>query len=220
MTGGLRLLARLLLDVLDLFLSRHSGARSGGQRAASNPNSAANSGQHNEDPVVTAWRRAVAAKRAHGPHLRVTLRVIHCTGTEHGQRQWRGQRGQHRRAVAGLAGGFDLAAPLTTLRLHRVGDGWGTRGTRRTRMLIDQRRPARRRHRFAATITELAGLWHLPAEPTQYGMNDAVGRVRRPFRDLPRWRRPDARRRPDRRTDRRRPDNGGANGWGADHDAA
>jgi hypothetical protein len=228
LAGGLRLLGWLLLGAVEVFLSKHSGGQSG-HRAASAPNSA----QQNEDPVTTAWRRAVTAKRAHGPHLRVTLRVIHHTGypdtrtgygPRHGQRrgQRRGQRGQHRRAVAGLAGGFDLAAPLTTLRLHRVGGGVG--GGRRTRMLVDQRRPARRRHRFAATITELAGLWHLPAEPTRYGMDDAVGRVRRPYRDLPR-RRPDTRRLHDsrtdrRRTDRRRRDNGGANGWGADRDAA
>lgn len=208
----LRLVGRLVLGALDWVVS----SRSGGQRSASAGGSA---GADADDPVMAARRRAVTAKRAHGPHLRVTLRVIHHTAGR-GAR-----RGYRRAAVAGLAGGFDLAAPLTTLRLHRVGGGVG--GARRTRALVDQRRPARRRHRFAVTITELAGLWHLPAEPTQYGMTDSVGRVRRPSRGLPRvhrhrdTRRPDGRQngRVDGRGQRRWPDAGHGD-EGARDDAA
>jgi hypothetical protein len=145
--------------------------------------------------VVQARRRAITVKQAHGPHLRVTLRVAY-SGP--------GSRRTHRRVVSGLAGTFDLAAPLATLRIHPLGS------TRRTAARVDARRAARRRYRFAATITELAGLWHLPAEPTQYGMTDSVGRVRRPARRLPRLRRDNRERGRDdqRRGDRRRPDSG------------
>ncbi|SDC20424.1 hypothetical protein SAMN05216174_101495 [Actinokineospora iranica] len=198
--GGFRLLGRGVLGVLDLFTSsRPSGAPTvRTDRPAPDP-----------DPVIEAGRRAITAKKAHGPHLRVSVRVVHHTAARGSRRTRQGQR----RVVAGLAGGFDLAAPLATFRLHRVGGGVG--GARRVLALVDQRRPARRRYRFAVTITELAGLWHLPAEPTQYGMADAVGRVRRPSRGLPRV----TRRRPGGRADQRRPDDG-RGGQGARRDAA
>ncbi|WP_329049985.1 hypothetical protein OG738_44040 [Amycolatopsis sp. NBC_01488] len=153
---------KALLAVVDLFLPGPSGA--------SGPQVRPHGDRPEEDPATEARRKAVAVKQGHGPHLRVTLRVAY-SGP--------GGRKAHRRAVGVLAGGFDLVAPLASLRTH---------ATRHAGARLDGRRPARARHNFAATVAELAALWHLPDEPTQYGMTDTVTRIRPPGRDLPsRW---------------------------------
>ena len=80
-----------------------------------------------------------------------------------------------------------------------------TRTTWHAGARLDGRRPARARRSFAATVAELAALWHLPGEPTQYGMTDTVAHTRPPGRELPnRW-------------PRRNPDPGSA-GWRDDEE--
>ena len=150
------------LVVVDLFLPGPSGSR------ASGPTVRPHGDRTEEDPATEARRKAIALKQGHGPHLRVTLRVAY-TGP--------GGRSLRRRAVGVLAGAFDLAAPLAS---------WRTHTTRHAPDRLDGRRPARARHSFAATVGELAALWHLPDEPTQYGMADRVAHERPPGRDLPR----------------------------------
>lgn len=152
---------RALLAVVDLFLPGPSGANA--------PKVRPHAGERaEEDPAGEARRKSIAVKQGHGPHLRVTLRVAYAGP---------GPRRAHRRALDVLVGAFDLAAPLASLRTHT---------TRRAAARLDGRRPARARHGFAATVGELAALWHLPEEPTQYGMADTTARVRPPSRALPR----------------------------------
>lgn len=156
---------RAVLVVADMFLPGPSGAASGPKARPQGAERA------EEDPATAARRKAVAVKQGHGPHLRVTLRVAY-SGPGTGR--------AHRRAVASLAGAFDLAAPLASLRTHTT---WHAPAR------LDGRRPAPARYTFAATVGELAALWHLPDEPTQYGMADTVARVRPAGRALPRVRR-------------------------------
>ena len=156
---------RAFLALVDLFLPGPSTTPS---TPAVRPYGA---DQAEQDPAAEARRKAIAVKQGHGPHLRVTLRVAYAGP---------GSRRTHRRALAGLAGAFDLAAPLASLRTHT---------TRHAPARLDGRRPARARYTFAATVGELATLWHLPTEPTQYGMADTVTRVRPADRNLPRVRR-------------------------------
>jgi hypothetical protein len=162
----LALPVRAGLAVVDLFLP-------GPSRAAAGPTVRPHGADRPEgdNPAAEARRKAVAVKQGHGPHLRVTLRVAYAGP---------GTRRAHRRAVASLAGAFDLAAPLASLR---------TRTTRHASARLNGRRPARARYSFAATVGELAALWHLPDEPTQYGMADTVTRVRPAGRALPHTRR-------------------------------
>lgn len=150
---------KALFAIVDLFLPGPSGANT--------PTVRPHGTDRAEDPATEARRKAIAVKQGHGPHLRVTLRVAY-TGPV--------GRWARRRAVDVLAGGFDLVAPLASLR---------TRATRRAGTRLDGRRPARARRSFAATVAELAALWHLPGEPTQYGMTDTVAHTRPPGRDLP-----------------------------------
>jgi hypothetical protein len=160
LTGGLRLVGRAVLAVVDVFLP---GPTRGNAPTVHTAHT------HAEDnPAADARRRAIATKQGLGPHLRATLRVAY-SGP--------GTRRAHRHTLDTLAGAFDLAAPLASLRTHR---------TRRAAGRLDGRRHARTRHSFAATVGELAALWHLPEEPTQYGMADTVTRVRSAGRSLPR----------------------------------
>ncbi|MFI5587221.1 hypothetical protein ACIA5G_19385 [Amycolatopsis sp. NPDC051758] len=168
---------KAVLAVVDLFLPGPSGASGPQVRPHGDRPDV-------EDPATEARRKAVAVKQGHGPHLRVTLRVAY-TGPGGGHKV-------HRRAVGVLAGGFDLVAPLASLRTHT---------TRHAPARLDGRRPARARYSFAATVGELAALWHLPDEPTQYGMADTVTRVRPAGWALPHVRRTRPRRTPHLPTD-------------------
>ncbi|TVT55329.1 hypothetical protein FNH05_09735, partial [Amycolatopsis rhizosphaerae] len=120
-----------------------------------------------EDPVVAAHRKAIAAKQAHGPHLRATLRLAVCSPVS---------RKLRRRTVNAIVNGYDLAAPEASLRIRPAYRPVGR---------LTQRLPGARRDRFLITLDEAAALWHLPDEPAQYGITDATARVRRPRRDLP-----------------------------------
>lgn len=151
---------RVLLGLVDLFWSPHDAHRrnlSSGARQV-------------EDPVVKARERAVDAKKAHGPHLRVTIRVSlarqHATTSTPGR--------PCRNTVAAIAGGFDRVAHGTDLALSR---------TRRARQCVSRRRPGRG---FVATVDEMAALWHLPAQAACYNIAQTPARSRGPGRDLPR----------------------------------
>ncbi len=122
-----------------------------------------------EDPAVAAYRKAIAAKQAHGPHLQATLRLAVSSPVS---------RRLRRRGVNELVNGYDLAAPAAIL---------ATRPAHRAERQLVQRLPGRRRDRFLVTLDEAAALWHLPEQPAQYGIADATARIRRPRRDLPRF---------------------------------
>lgn len=151
---------RVLLGVVDLFWSPRGavcGNRSSGGREA-------------EDPVVTARQRAVEAKKARGPHLRITIRVSLIS--QHAAASTRGR--PRRNTVAAIAGGFDRVAHATDLTLTRSHRAKGHASTRR---------PGRG---FIATVNELAMLWHLPAHAAYYNIAQTPARSRDPGRDLPR----------------------------------
>lgn len=122
------------------------------------------------DPLVLAEQRARDTKRAAGSHLRTTVRVLAATQSGGGwARQWRAS------TVAEVAAGFDAIARATFLRSRRV---------RRAATTATTRMAGRRE--FAATMPELAALWHPPVEPGLYGMPGSAARTRAPSRDLPR----------------------------------
>jgi hypothetical protein len=149
----------IILAIADVFLGKGSAASHQPAAATSTP----------EDPAVAAYRKAIAAKQAHGPHLQATLRLAVCSPMS---------RRPRRRAVNTLVNGYDLAAPAAIL---------ATRSVHRTERQLVQRLPGRRQDRFLVTLDEAAALWHLPDQPAQYGIADATARVRRPRRDLPRF---------------------------------
>lgn len=149
----------VLLAIADVLLDKGSATSHQAAAATSTP----------EDPAVVAYRHAIAAKQAHGPHLQVTLRLAVCSPVS---------RRLRRRAVNELVNGYDLAAPAAIL---------ATRSVHREERRLVQRRPGRRQDRFLVTLDEAAALWHLPDQPAQYGIADASARVRRPRRDLPRF---------------------------------
>lgn len=149
----------IILAIADVFLGKGSGASHQAAEATSTP----------EDPAVAAYRKAIAAKQAHGPHLQATLRLAVCSPVS---------RRLRRRAVNTLVNGYDLAAPAAIL---------ATRPAHRAERRLAQRLPGRRRDRFLVTLDEAAALWHVPDQPAQYGITDATARIRRPRRDLPRF---------------------------------
>jgi len=142
--------------------------------AVASPNRTAAERERRERPevdrVVTAGERAQDAKRAAGPHLHVTVRALAATQRGGGRTagRWRGE------AMQAAAAGFYPVAPSASLGSRRV---W------RARTRVAARIPGRG---FAATVPELAALWHLPAEPGLYGMTGNAARTRSPGRDLPR----------------------------------
>lgn len=157
--GLLRLPFVVFLAVADVLLTRGTTASRPRSTTASTP----------DDPAVAAHRKAIEAKQAHGPHLHATLRLAISSPAS---------RSMRRRAVNAIVNGYDLTAPEASLITRRVG-----RSARR----LSHRALGRGRDRFVITLDEAAGLWHLPAEPTQYGITDATARIRRPRRDLPRF---------------------------------
>jgi hypothetical protein len=175
----------ILLFIADLFLSHGSTTKQPVPASTPTP----------EDPFVAAERKAIAAKKAHGPHLHATLRLAissPSTRRETHDRYRPSQRAVRRAELNAIVNGYDVAAPQADLITCRV-----SRPARR----LSERRPGPGRHQFVITIDEAAALWHLPAEPAQYGIADATARIRRPRRDLPRYqpRRINPRRRPERR---------------------
>jgi hypothetical protein len=111
------------------------------------------------DPVVDARKKREQAKRAAGPHLTTTLRIIASTA-------WPNTRRDGRDVVDAVVAGFGSAVPG---ELHARRRRW------RPDLSAEQRRPG---HRFAATLPELTALWHLPVNSTAYGMTDAAAAER------------------------------------------
>jgi hypothetical protein len=155
----------VLFWVFDLLVSSHNAhsRNVGAPPRTVHPTSAS------EDPAIDAFRKVVMVKKAHGPHLSVTLRVSLSSA---------GSRVARRSGLAAIVNGYDVAAPEA--RLH-------TRRVRHPASVLRARRPGRGRDRFVVTLAEAAALWHLPAQPSLYGIPDASARTRRPLRDLPRF---------------------------------
>jgi hypothetical protein len=116
------------------------------------------------DPVMALGARAQVVKRAAGPHVQVSLRVVACGVTD--------------RAARGLAWqvatGYALALPQAQLRPSRL---------RRCARVVGQRRTSRF---FWATVEELAALWHVPANAAEFGLPEAPARTRPGGRAVPR----------------------------------
>ena len=155
------LLGRELLELLTAPTAAHTAGARDGRRSQLRTGTRAGG-----DAVAAAHRAARDTKRANGPHLRVTLRLGLATRS-------RGPAGAaaRRRRLRELVGGFDLVTtPLHTRTRHRHPG----------RLLADRPLGAW----FVATTTELAGLWHLPAEPVRYRLPAATARDRAPVPDL------------------------------------
>ncbi|WP_405164972.1 hypothetical protein OG203_07620 [Nocardia sp. NBC_01499] len=118
------------------------------------------------DPVEAVRSRAVVAKKAAGPHLRVTVRVA-VAGPAPAR--------QHRSQVVLIAAGYDAVAT--------AGDGLITRRVHRAAVKVGARRPGAG---FAVTVAELGALWHIPADAAVYGIRTTDARTRAPHHDLPR----------------------------------
>lgn len=118
------------------------------------------------DPVAAVRSRAIVAKKACGPHLRVTVRVAVAGSAP--ARLYRAQAGL-------IADGFDAVAT--------AGDGLITRRVYRPAVKVAARRPGTG---FVATVAELGALWHIPADAAVYGIGTTDARTRAPHRDLPR----------------------------------
>jgi hypothetical protein len=116
------------------------------------------------DPVLAVAARARVAKRAAGPHVRVSVRVV--------------ASGVSDRAAQGLAWevatGYVLALPQAQLRPSRL---------RRCARVVGQRRPSRF---FWATVEELAALWHVPINAAEFDLPEAPARTRPGGRGVPR----------------------------------
>ncbi|RJQ81758.1 hypothetical protein D5S17_04080 [Pseudonocardiaceae bacterium YIM PH 21723] len=151
----------VLRGVLDLFTP---GPGAGSAAGYGHRGSA---GRSEHDPVTDAREAARTAKRTHGPHLRTTIRLA-----------WAAPSGAATASpLSALCGAFDPAAPVARLRACR---------TRSAALAMDERWQGRRKRSFAATMAELAGLWHLPQQPSRYGLDDAVAQNRPAHRDVPR----------------------------------
>ncbi|MBB6372797.1 hypothetical protein BKA01_008048 [Pseudonocardia eucalypti] len=148
-----------VLAVLDLFSSssRPTRRRARGQRTG---------GASAGDPVRAAAAKAADAKRAAGPHLRVTLRVAATVPMPTG---WRAERAR----AGDLTAGFDL---VTDTELRPV---WRRLAVAELLVLHGHgRRP------FHATLPELAALWHLPTTPGRFGLTAATTRFHDPGRGV------------------------------------
>jgi hypothetical protein len=155
--GTLLLLLRALGGMLDALLPGGRPARrTGGHSAA-----ATTTGQRAEDPAAVAAAKARAAKRAAGPHLHATIRVALRVGVDASAHR----RRIRRRLLYEIATGYDLIT--STLRTRPVGQA-------RAGQMLGIRAPGAG---FAATLAELAALFHLPPEPTRYNMSSARART-------------------------------------------
>ncbi|WP_157186142.1 hypothetical protein [Nocardia jiangxiensis] len=116
-------------------------------------------------PLAAARQSAETAKMAAGPHLSATLRVgLVSEGPV-----------PRRDAVWEIEGGFDAIADAAVggLRSRRVWSGH--------RVLV--RRPGRT---FIATVSEVAALWHLPADAARFGLPVVHARTRTARPSVPR----------------------------------
>jgi hypothetical protein len=169
LTGGLAVLGELL-HIFGSPPTRHS-TRPGTappRRTTATPATAG------VDPAAAAAVKAREVKRASGPHLHATLRVaVHRHHTNPTNPTLRRRDRRRRAALAGrvaeIAAGYDLATP--TLR---------ARSLRRPEP-VAIRQPG---SGFAATLPELAALWHLPAEPTAHHMAAPRARTHRPTHNI------------------------------------
>ncbi|GAB2540915.1 hypothetical protein [Nocardia heshunensis] len=118
------------------------------------------------DPVAAVRYRNVVAKKASGPHLRVTVRVA-----VSGRVPARYLRHEARL----IADGYDAVAT--------DGDGLITRRVRRPAHKVALRRPGTG---FVVTVAEFGALWHLPTGSATYGIDTNPARSRRPHRDIAR----------------------------------
>jgi hypothetical protein len=111
-------------------------------------------------PLGQVRLRALAAKAAAGPHFEVAVRVIASGGTPAVRRD----------LMYSVASGFGLVtldAPVAVdLAVRRI---WFPAGQIDTRY-------APGRHRFTASLPEIAALARLPAEPARYGLKIAAAR--------------------------------------------
>lgn len=133
-------LAHLVVTVLDLITPGTSTPTRGASGGAT--------GRRRDDTSGDPAARAAATKRAHGPHLRVTLRVAVSVPMPH---DWR-----HDRACAvDIATGYELVTNELCLRWRRL---WAAEYlTLRTHG-----------HTWIATLGELGALFHLPTDPARY----------------------------------------------------
>ena len=116
------------------------------------------------DPVVALGARARVAKRAAGPHARVSVRVVAC-----------GVSDRAARALAWeVATGYSLAVAQAQFRPSRL---------RRCARVVGQRHPSRF---FWVTVEELAALWHVPVNAAEFGLPEAAARTRPGGRGVPR----------------------------------
>jgi hypothetical protein len=124
------------------------------------------------DPVAALGARARVAKRAAGPHARVSVRVLACDVPD--------------RAARGLAwevaNSYALALPQAQLRPSRL---------RRCDRTVRRRRVSRF---FWVTVEELAALWHVPANAAEFDLPEAPARTRPGGRGVPRPRSAEANR--------------------------
>ncbi|WP_345703428.1 hypothetical protein [Pseudonocardia eucalypti] len=134
-------LAHLVVTVLDVFTS-------GTSTPTRNRTGSGAAGGRCDDTSGDPVARAAVAKRAQGPHLRVTLRVAVSVPMPH---DWR-----HDRACAvDIATGYELVTNELRLRWRRL---WAAEYlTLRTHG-----------HTWIATLGELGALFHLPADPARY----------------------------------------------------
>ncbi|MBF6066062.1 hypothetical protein IU500_33905 [Nocardia terpenica] len=118
------------------------------------------------DPVQAQRAREIVAKKASGPHLRVTVRAAVSGPVP----------ARYRRQAAGwIANGYDAVAT--------AGNGLTGHRTRGAARKVSLRRPGTV---FAATVGELGALWHIPADAAVYGIDTTTARWHDPRRDLPR----------------------------------
>lgn len=160
--GGLAgAVAAGLIAVLDLFTA---SSRSTGHRTGVGHGGPARA----VDPVAAAAAKAVALKRAAGPHLLATLRVAATVPMPRGWEQDRAQASE-------VAGGFDLATPAVWRPV------WRRLAVPELLVLHGHGRAP-----FAITLPEAAVLWHLPAHPDRYHLTNSTAGLHRHPRPV-RW---------------------------------
>lgn len=110
------------------------------------------------DPIALSDARIAAAKLTDAPLFRASVRIALIAGTGRTQRRARTAWARH---VASALGLYSGRQQLLLTRGFRV------------RHAIHRRQPGRS---FLASVSELAALAHLPAEPSRYGMSIAAAR--------------------------------------------
>lgn len=111
------------------------------------------------DPIALSDARITAGKLTDAPLFHASVRIALITGTGRTQRRARTSWARH---VASALGLYSARQRLLLTRGFRV------------RHAIRHRQPGRS---FLASVSELAALAHLPAEPSRYGMSIAAARA-------------------------------------------